>query len=152
MIFRLCSIEISNSPNGAKMLMSKTCSCCPVCYFGTLFWNYITIFGIKFIISHFFYRQTEKKPVLNQWEVCLTNKVHIFWEGHKILINIRQVFVLCTASQIILWPSQNIWTLLELEVQGVILLLSFVTYWFQEKTKTHRKFVWNWIEIQTCFH
>ena len=28
-------------------------------------------------------------------------KVHIFWEGHKILPNLHQLFVLCTASQII---------------------------------------------------
>ena len=28
-------------------------------------------------------------------------KVNIFWEGHKILRNLHQLFVLCTASQII---------------------------------------------------
>ena len=28
------------------------------------------------------------------------SKVHIFWEGHKILRNLHQLFVLCTASQI----------------------------------------------------
>ena len=28
-------------------------------------------------------------------------KVHIFWEGHTILQNLHQLFVLCTASQII---------------------------------------------------
>ena len=28
-------------------------------------------------------------------------KVHIYWEGHKILRNLQQLFVLCTASQII---------------------------------------------------
>ena len=28
-------------------------------------------------------------------------KVHIFWEGHKILRNLHLLFVLCTASQII---------------------------------------------------
>jgi hypothetical protein len=28
-------------------------------------------------------------------------KVHIFWEGRKILRNLHQLFVLCTASQII---------------------------------------------------
>jgi hypothetical protein len=50
--------------------------------------------------------------------ILATTKVHIFWEGHKILRNLHQFFVLCTASQIIggdfaniLWPSQNIWTL-----------------------------------------
>ena len=28
-------------------------------------------------------------------------KVHIFWEGHKLLRNLHQLFVLCIASQII---------------------------------------------------
>ena len=28
-------------------------------------------------------------------------KVHIFWEGHKILQNFHQLFVLCIVSQII---------------------------------------------------
>ena len=31
----------------------------------------------------------------------LPGKIHIFWEGHKILRNLHQLFVLCTASQII---------------------------------------------------
>ena len=40
------------------------------------------------------------------WTVCSfvnirTIKVHIFWEGHKILRNLHQLFILCTASQII---------------------------------------------------
>ena len=30
-----------------------------------------------------------------------TDKVHIFWEGHIILQNLHQLFVLCTATQII---------------------------------------------------
>ena len=29
------------------------------------------------------------------------SKVYIFWEGHKILRNLHQLFVLCTASQIV---------------------------------------------------
>ena len=29
------------------------------------------------------------------------SKVDIFWEGHKILRNLHQLFVLCTASQMI---------------------------------------------------
>ena len=31
----------------------------------------------------------------------ISSKVHIFWEGLKILRNLHQLFVLCTASQII---------------------------------------------------
>ena len=35
------------------------------------------------------------------WKSAENNdKVHIFWEGHKILRNLHQLFVLCTASQI----------------------------------------------------
>ena len=34
-------------------------------------------------------------------------KVHIFWEGHKILQNLHQLFVLCTASQIIGGDFEN---------------------------------------------
>ena len=47
-------------------------------------------------------------------------KVHIFWEGNKILWNLHLTFVLCSASPKvrwrfckILWPSQNLWTLKE---------------------------------------
>ena len=32
---------------------------------------------------------------------CDSFKVYIFWEGHKILWNLHQLFALCTASQII---------------------------------------------------
>ena len=47
----------------------------------------------------------------------LSNKVHIFWEGHNFFPNLHRRFVLCP-SQIysavefckILRPSQNIWT------------------------------------------
>ena len=50
------------------------------------------------------------------------SKVHIFWEGHKILRNLHQSFVLCTYClsnnwwifRKTLWPSQNIWTLTDL--------------------------------------
>ena len=45
-------------------------------------------------------------------------KVHIFWEGHKILQNLHLTFDYSTYSQKLgedfakfLWPSQNIWTL-----------------------------------------
>ena len=48
-----------------------------------------------------------------------TDKVHIFWEGHKILRNLPLTFDRMYCSQKLwedfakfLWPSQNIWTLL----------------------------------------
>ena len=47
-------------------------------------------------------------------------KVHIFWEGHKILRNLPLTFDCRYGSQNIgkilqiLWPSQNIWTLTKL--------------------------------------
>ena len=45
-------------------------------------------------------------------------KVHIFWEGHKILWNLHQLTWQYIGQIIggdfpILWPSQNIWTLLK---------------------------------------
>ena len=46
------------------------------------------------------------KVILQKWFQFIflfSYKVHIFWEGHKILRNLHQLFVLCTAK--ILWPS-----------------------------------------------
>ena len=40
-------------------------------------------------------------PISDNFVRKLSCKVHIFWEGHKILRNLQQLFVLCTASQII---------------------------------------------------
>ena len=40
-----------------------------------------------------------------------TCKVHIFWEGHKILRNLHLTFDWWRFPKI-LWPSQNIWTLI----------------------------------------
>ena len=49
---------------------------------------------------------------------CYLCKVHIFWEGHKILRNLPLTFDCMYCSQKLvedfarfLWPSQNIWTL-----------------------------------------
>ena len=41
-------------------------------------------------------------------------KGHMFWEGHKYLRNLHLTFVLCYMWRFrkILWPSQNIWTLI----------------------------------------
>ena len=41
------------------------------------------------------------KTYFDQKDQTSIGKVHIFWEGHKILGNLHQLFVLCTASQII---------------------------------------------------
>ena len=41
--------------------------------------------------------------------------LHTLWEGNKILRNLHLTFVLCSARwrfRKILWPSQNIWTLI----------------------------------------
>ena len=54
-------------------------------------------------------RLTENNGVMDfesigsQADICIEqyNKVHIFWEGHKFLQNLHQLFVLCSASQII---------------------------------------------------
>ena len=55
----------------------------------------------------------------NEVAKWFNSKVHIFWEGHKILRNLHQLFDWQTAVhrtnnwwkfRKILWPSQNIWT------------------------------------------
>ena len=48
----------------------------------------------------------KKTLSINEWDherrtLPLRLKVHIFWEGHKILRNLHQLFVQCTDSQII---------------------------------------------------
>ena len=43
--------------------------------------------------------EIESKMKYQQTEVFHNNKVHIFWEGHKILRNLHLTFVLCSASQ-----------------------------------------------------
>ena len=55
---------------------------------------------------------TKSSPKVN------VHKVHIFWEGHKILRNLPLIFDRVYCSQKLgedfakfLWPSQNIWTL-----------------------------------------
>ena len=73
------------------------------------------------VIRHFLLCGLEWSGDFNDLEKplsgILNSKVHTFWEGRKILRNLLNRFVLCSASQIysgfrkILWPSQNIWTL-----------------------------------------
>ena len=63
-----------------------------------------------------------RKPKINPWLLWSQNsiiKVHIFWEGHKILQNLHLTFDWHYLHRTevrwrfckILWPSQNIWTL-----------------------------------------
>ena len=55
----------------------KTCLCHPLHYFGTLFWDDITIFwDDNLLLFTFLNWQTEKKPVLDQ--VCLPIFITIF--------------------------------------------------------------------------
>ena len=61
--------------------------------------------------------------------VLFTYKVHIFWEGHKILRNLHLTFDYSTYRwrfHKILWPSQNIWTLLLLAHQKPIIRQTFL--------------------------
>ena len=73
-------------------------------------------------------------------------KVHIFWEGHKILQNLPLTFDCMYCSQKlgedfrkILWPSQNIWTLIRLlvvvrvEICETVPWFFGVNIWRQEK-------------------
>ena len=56
---------------------------------------------------------------LNSFKIKASFKVYIFWEGHKILRNLHQLFDWAFVHRTnnwwrfrkILWPSQNIWTL-----------------------------------------
>ena len=65
-------------------------------------------------------------------------KVHIFWEGHKILWNLQHRFVVCSTYQSNLWwrfrknlwPSQNIWTLKMARNSLIVHAQLLVNYWF----------------------
>ena len=80
------------------------------------FWNIINrkkctrVLILIFILSHLEKKCTKSSAFLS--------KVHIFWEGHKILRNLPLTFDCMYCSQKLvedfakfLWPSQNIWTL-----------------------------------------
>ena len=53
------------------------------------------VLSIKWTIN---YKNNFLLISLSRWKAFI--KVHIFWEGHKILWNLRRRFVLCSASQI----------------------------------------------------
>ena len=82
-----------------------------------LFWNQTALFLGKYFI----YLKKISKIISLKHRLIkfIKYKVHIFWEGHKILWNVHQFFVLCIYCQSnnwwrfrrIVWPSQNIWTL-----------------------------------------
>ena len=87
----------------------------------------------QFLASNLFGKNDKKKrrPEKDNSKFSTTlDKVHIFWEGHKILRNLHQLFDWQYIGQIIgrdfvkfLWPSQNIWTLSkipELAMSGFI--------------------------------
>ena len=79
---------------------------------------------------------------------ALYNKVHIFWEGHKIFRNLHLTFVLCSASKKvrwrfckILWPSQNIWTLCTMDAWSELLKISQIVGRLERWPKIS-KYVW----------
>ena len=70
--------------------------------------------------------------------LLLLFKVHIFWEGHKILQNLPLTFDHMYCSQKLgedfakfLWPSQNIWTLLYTMnyITRILLFLEQIFIW-----------------------
>ena len=63
--------------------------------------DFITMSQVD-LFSFVFWKKlkTWKRHFELHWPLLLNLKVHTFWEGHKILRNL-QLFVLCTASQII---------------------------------------------------
>ena len=78
------------------------------------------------------------------WPRCC--KVHIFWEGLKILRNLHLTFAKVKVKRLalhrtkvrwkfckILWPSQNIWTLYEFKNSTIPTLHSYETYSIQKE-------------------
>ena len=72
------------------------------------------------------------------WNInIIVSKVHIFWEGHKILRNLPLTFDGMYCSQKLgedfakfLWPSQNIWTLMFNKIfLAITNLLINQTFW-----------------------
>ena len=59
---------------------------------------YIAFMGILFEYTKFDL-PCFKIRVLDISQLLYFSKVHIFWEGHKILRNLQLIFVLCSASQ-----------------------------------------------------
>ena len=75
---------------------------------------------LKFVYQIYFMSTDYSTIYLNKTEESFSGfffffKVHIFWEGHKILRNLPLTFD-CMYCSKILWPSQNIWTLLLWEI------------------------------------
>ena len=70
-----------------------------------------------------------------------TSKVHIFWEGHKILRNLRRRFVLCSASQIYSGDFAKFYGLLRIYELYYILL-----------HKMHHDTSVHYVLIILCFH
>ena len=66
---------------------------------------FILIQGVMPVYEN--YNIIKFKSCIPKFAVCI--KVHIFWEGLKILQNLLLPFD-CTYCKIV-WPSQNIWTL-----------------------------------------
>ena len=87
------SFKISDShkkDKSSNQKLQKSFSCRPGWYFGTIFWNdiMIDILGWKSIIFSFNW-QTEKKPVLDQWEVCLLYQLRKIYCHNKFIPKYR---------------------------------------------------------------
>ena len=80
------------------------------------------------------------KPPLVSYQKSIWGKVHVFWEGRKTLQNLHQLFVLCTASQIIggdfvkFCGLLRIYELYKHFFKGYILTLSNQILYFSERT------------------
>ena len=82
------------------------------------FHNYLKFWGCRnYFIGNSFFEQIWSEVWKRGFQLIQflgrLGKVHIFWEGHKILRNIHLTF------RKILWPSQNIWTLCVLMLWAV---------------------------------
>ena len=75
------------------------------------------------------------KTILDYFSAMIWNKVHIFWEGHQILRNLHQLFILCTASQIMGGDFAKFCGLLRIyELYKIHTLIDFwnFTWWLSE--------------------
>ena len=97
-----------------------------------------------------------KYPVFTKLWSEMKVKVHIFWEGHKILRNFHRRFDryyihmtnLRWRFRKILWPSQNIWTLTYC-ADDLVLLLLILKHPSQHNSTLEAKLVaWNYFNVE----
>ena len=116
---KLCNIL--ENKEFQKLKLSQNCSKQQKCFTKIIFLMKIMFRKIQLFLT---LKSDFESQILHYLTAChyiFLFKVHIFWEGHKILRNLPLTFDRMYCSQKLgedfakfLWPSQNIWTLLSL--------------------------------------